>query len=144
VNGSVIKASAIFLVLALGGSGCRLAMIAATGALGGTGAVGIVAYHVIAVHEATERQRRVAEEQVRLAYQQMPSERRTEVRTRRYIAVATVREQNSTGAKSLMIYDTKTEQVVGNNVYDVDVEPKDKQVSKFDTYSAEFVGTGQY
>ncbi|MGA8481441.1 MAG: hypothetical protein WB696_26045, partial [Chthoniobacterales bacterium] len=64
--------------------------------------------------------------------------------TRRYIAVATVREQNSTGAKSLMIYDTKTEQVVGNNVYDVDVEPKDKQVSKFDTYSAEFVGTGQY
>ncbi len=89
-------------------------MIAATGALGGTGAVGIVAYHVIAVHEATERQRRVAEEQVRLAYQQMPAERRTEVRKRRYIAVATVREQNSIGAKSLMVYDTKTEQVVGN------------------------------
>jgi hypothetical protein len=41
-----------------------------------------------------------------------------------------------------MIYDTQTQQVVGNNVYDVKKAPKQGTVSKFDTYSAEYVGTG--
>jgi hypothetical protein len=43
-----------------------------------------------------------------------------------------------------MIFDTQTDQVVGNHVYDVKTEPKTGQVGKFETYSAEYVGTGQY
>ena len=39
-----------------------------------------------------------------------------------------------------MIYDTQTQQVIGDNVYDVQTAPKDGQVSKFDTYDAEYVG----
>jgi hypothetical protein len=42
-----------------------------------------------------------------------------------------------------MIFDTQTDQVVGNHVYDVKIEPKTGQVGKFETYSAEYVGTGQ-
>jgi hypothetical protein len=53
-----------------------------------------------------------------------------------------VREKDSSGAKSVMLYDTQTQQVVGNNVYDVKQSPKEGSISKFDTYSAEYVGNG--
>jgi hypothetical protein len=108
----------------------------ATGAL-----VGVTAY-IIAKHEATERQRRIAEERARLAYQSAPPPRRAQYRKSRYLAVDTVREKDSSGAKSVMIYDTQTEQVVGNEVYDVKQAPKEGSISKFDTYSAEYVGSG--
>jgi hypothetical protein len=63
-------------------------------ALGSLGTFGAVAFHIIAVHEATERQRQVAEQQARFAYSQMPTAQRA-VRRQRYIAVATVREPTS-------------------------------------------------
>ena len=107
-----------------------------------TGAVAGVTAYVIAKRQATERQRRYAEERARLAYQNAPPPRRAQYRKARYIAVPTVREPDSSGAKSVMIFDTQTQQVVGNNVYDVKQTPKEGSVSKFDTYSAEYVGTG--
>ena len=107
----------------------------------GTGAaVGAIAY-VIAKHEATERQRRIAEERARVAYEQMSAERKARVKKRRYIAVSTVREKDDKGAKSVMIYDTESKQVVGNSVYDVKTAPKDGQVQKYDSYSVEYVGS---
>jgi len=99
---------------------------------------------IVAVHEATERQRQAAQEQARRAQQLIEQHRRRGVKKSRYIAVATVREPDSKGVKSLMIFDTQTDQVVGNHVYDVKTEPKTGQVGKFETYSAEYVGTGQY
>jgi hypothetical protein len=108
----------------------------ATGAI-----VGATAY-VIAKHQATERQRKIAEERARLAYADASATRKASYRKARYLAVDTVREKNSTGAKSVMIYDTQTQQVVGTNVYDVKQAPKQGSVSKFDTYTAEYVGAG--
>jgi hypothetical protein len=100
---------------------------------------------IVAVHEATEHQRQVAQEQGHFAYQQLMEHHKTRsVKESRYIATATVREPDSKGAKSLMIFDTQTDQVVGNHVYDVKTEPKTGQVGKFESYSAEYVGTGQY
>lgn len=107
-----------------------------------TGAVAGVTAYVIAKRKATERQRRYAEERARLAYENASAQRKAQYKKTRYIAVATVREKDSTGAKSVMIYDTQTQEVVGNNVYDVKEAPKEGTVSKFDTYSAEYVGTG--
>ena len=107
-----------------------------------TGAVAGVTAYVIAKHKATERQRRYAEERARLAYENASAQRRARYRKTRYIAVDTVREKDSSGAKSVMVYDTQTQQVVGDNVYDVKQSPKQGTVSKFDTYSAEYVGTG--
>jgi hypothetical protein len=107
-----------------------------------TGAVVGATAYVIAKHQATERQRRIAEERARLAYENAPAPRKAQYRKTRYIAVDTVREKESTGAKSVMIYDTQTQQVVGNNVYDLKQSPKEGSVSKFDTYSAQYVGPG--
>ena len=100
---------------------------------------------IVAVHEATERQRQVAQEQGHFAYQQLIEQHKTRgAKKSRYIAVATVREPDSKEAKSLMIFDTQTDQVDGNHVNDVKTEPKTGQVGKFESYSAEYVGTGQY
>jgi hypothetical protein len=99
---------------------------------------------IVAVHRATERQRQAAREQARFAQQLIELDGTRGVKRSRYIAVATLREPESEGAKSLMIFDTQTDQVVGNRVYDVKTEPKTGQVSKFETYSAEYVGTGRY
>jgi hypothetical protein len=107
-----------------------------------TGAVVGVTVYIIAKHQATERQRRYAEERARLAYQNAPPARKAVYKKTRYIAVDTVREKDAQGAKSVMIYDTQTDQVVGNNVYDVKQAPKEGTVTKFDTYSAEYVGNG--
>ena len=169
MNAGLIKSSAAVLVAGLLLTGCENMSPEANGAVFGAGAgvlagglaaavgaspaqavaiglatgtvAGVTAY-VIAKHKATERQRQYAEERARLAYESASAERKAQYRKKRYIAVDTVREKDSVGAKSVMIYDTQTQQVVGNNVYDVKQAPKEGTVSKFDTYSAEYVGTG--
>jgi len=100
---------------------------------------------IVTVHEATERQRQAAQEQGHLASRQITEQHKARgAKNSRYIAVATAREPDSKGAKSLMIFDTQIDQVVGNHVYGVKIEPKTGQVGKFESYSAEYVGTGQY
>src|ERR1700758_5373424 len=74
----------------------------------GTGEPVGPAANVLAKHDATERQQQVAEERARLAYQDMSPERKARLTRNRYIVVPTVRERNSQGAKSVMIYDTET------------------------------------
>jgi hypothetical protein len=120
-------------------TGASNAQAAAIG-LGTGAAVGTIAY-IVAKHEATERQRRIAEERARLAYERMSAERRAQVKKRRYIAVSTVQEKDDKWAKSVMIYDTESKQVVGNSVYDVKTAPKEGAVQKYDSYSAEYVGS---
>ena len=72
--------------------------------------------YAVAKHEATERQREVAEANARREYARHQAElRRKHVR---YIAVKTSRTPESKGKTSCMVWDTQSEQVVGNTVYD--------------------------
>ena len=111
-----------------------------------TGAVVAAVTYVIAKHEATERQHRIAEERAQRAYAKMTAERKAKMKSRktRYIAVDTEKnDQTAAGAKkSVMIWDTQSQEVVGNNVYDVKSPPPVGSTAKFDTYSAEYVGSG--
>jgi hypothetical protein len=112
---------------------------------GGVGAVVVAAAYVIAKHQATERQHRIAEERAQRAYAEMSAKRKAEMKTRktRYIAVDTEKSEQTAGAKkSVMIWDTQSQEVVGNNVYDVKSPPPVGSTAKFDTYSAEYVGSG--
>jgi len=110
-----------------------------------TGAVVAAVTYVIAKHQATERQHRIAEERARRAYAEMSAKRKAELKARktRYIAVDTEKSEQTAGAKkSVMIWDTQSEEVVGNNVYDIKSPPPVGSTAKFDTYSAEYVGSG--
>lgn len=114
-----------------------------------TGTVVAATVYIIAKRKASERQRLVAEQRARESAARMEAKRKRDVaagKTKksksRYIAVDTVKDDKSTGAKSVMIFDTKSQEIVGNNIYDVKEAPAKGSVAKFDTYSAEYVGTG--
>lgn len=47
---------------------------------------------------------------------------------------------SSPPASTVVLFDTKTNSVVGNNVYEMSEKPKKGEVVKFDTVSAEYVG----
>lgn len=114
---------------------------AATGAV-----VGITTY-VIAKHQATERQRKIAEQRARVYQGKLASKPTSSGKTKkrpRYIAVDTVKDEKTSpkAKKAVMIWDTQSETIVGNNVYDVQNPPEVGSTAKFETYSAEYVGSG--
>jgi hypothetical protein len=62
----------------------------------------------------------------------------------RYVAVDTVKDKRSAPGtkKVVMIWDTQSEALVSNYVYDVQNTPTIGSTAKFETYSAQYVGTG--
>lgn len=118
----------------------------------GAVAAAAVGAYIIAKHQASERQRKIAEQRARLyiarqeaarkAAASQPSSAKKKVSKPRYIPVKTVKEQNSKGKDQVMIFDTQSNEIVGDNVYDLKTTPQVGQTSKFDTYTAEYVGTG--
>lgn len=118
----------------------------------GAAALAAGAAYVIAKQQASERQRKIAEQRARLYMAQQKAQQakaqqasQTAANTKkkkqsRYIAVKTVKEENNQGKEQVMIFDTQSNQVVGNNVYDLKSSPKVGQTTKFDTYTAEYVG----
>jgi hypothetical protein len=117
----------------------------ATGAA--VGAVVAITTYIIAKHQADARQRQVAAQRGRIASQRI-AKRSTSSSSKkkkpRYIAVDTVKNEKTSpkAKKAVMIYDTQSGNVVGNNVYDVQSPPAVGQTAKFDTYNAEYVGSG--
>ena len=111
-----------------------------------TAAVVATVIYFVAKHEATERQRQVAETRGRQSYARMPAKRKADMKAKkvRYIAVDTERGQASSpkAKKTVMIYDTQTQKVASNNAYDVEKTPNVGTTAKIDNYSAEYVGSG--
>lgn len=108
------------------------------------GAVAIAAgsAYLYSKHQATERQRKIAEQRARLYMARLEEQQQAEKKKKpRYIAVKT-EKTNQTQGDPVMVFDTQTNQVVGNEVYDLKSTPKVGQTAKFDTYSAQYVGTG--
>ena len=105
-----------------------------------------VATYVIAQHEANEQQRAIAEARARQYYAQMAESQKVEMKKKkvRYLAVDTVnsKETSPQAKKSVMIWDTKSEQVVGSKVYDVKTTPQAGQTGQFNTYTADYIAMG--
>jgi hypothetical protein len=108
--------------------------------------VGMATVVVIAKRQASERQRKIAEERARKFQAKLTPEKKAVMKKKhvRYIAVETVRDERTSpkAKKDVMIWDTESQQIVGNNVYDVESTPPVGQTAKFETYAAEYVGTG--
>ncbi len=125
-------------------AGMNTAQSLAVGAA--VGAVVAATTYVLAKRQATERQRRLAEQNARIYYGRLSPENKAAMKSRksRYIAVDTAKDERTApnAQKSVMIWDTQSQQVVGNNVYDVQSAPRVGSTAKFDTYSAEYVGNG--
>jgi hypothetical protein len=111
-----------------------------------TAAVVASVVYFIAKHEASERQRQVAEMRARQSYARMSAQRKANMKAKkvRYIAVDTERGQKSSpkAKKTVMIYDTQTQRIASNSAYDVEKSPSVGSTAKIDTFSAEYVGSG--
>ncbi len=111
-----------------------------------TGAVVGMTTYIIAKHQATERQRRIAAQRAQVYYGRLAPAKKTALKKKkvRYIAVDTEKNEKTSpkAKKSVMIWDTQSESLVGNSVYDVQSTPSVGSTAKFDTYSAEYVGSG--
>lgn len=115
----------------------------------GAAAVAAGAAYVIAKHQATERQRKIAEQRARIYMARLEKQQQAAAQASakkpkkpRFIAVQTEKTEQNQGKAAVMVFDTQTNEVVGNNVYDMKSTPQVGQTAKFDTYSAQFVGTG--
>lgn len=114
----------------------------------GAVAVAAASAYIISKQQATERQRKIAEQRARLYMarreQQLAAQpaAKKKAKPSRFIAVQTEKSEQSQGKASVMVFDTQTNEVVGNNVYDLKSAPQVGQTAKFDTYSAQYVGTG--
>lgn len=110
------------------------------------GALVAVTTYIIAKRRASERQRRIAEQRARVYYGRLTPQKKTALKRKRvrYLAVDTMKDERTSpkARKNVMIWDTQSEEVVGNNVYDVERTPAVGTTAKFDTYAAEYVGSG--
>jgi hypothetical protein len=105
----------------------------------GAGRLAAKITYAIARYEANARQREIAERNARRAFARQHADLRG--RNVRYIAVRTTRTMQSTGSTSCMLWDTQTQQLVGNSVYDCKSAPAPGSTAQFDSYSAEYVGS---
>ena len=142
-------------VLALAGvdPGIALAVGAGAGLLAGGAAF------VISKQQATARQRQIALQNARAAEARMIAQqnksrssssssgtqvaksKKAPASIPKYIAVDTVTSQQSpTGAKPVMLYDTQSRKIVGNDVYNLKSQPSVGSNKKFDTMTAQYVG----
>jgi len=97
-------------------------------------------------HRATEEQKRVAQQRAQVYYTRLAPEKKTVLKKKkvRYLAVDTVRskETPAKAKKTVMVWDTQSGALAGHDVYDLEAPPAIGQTAKFDTYSAEYVGSG--
>jgi hypothetical protein len=113
---------------------------------GGAGTLVTLLVFVIQKHEASERQKKIAQERARRAYARMPAKKKAALKAKkvRYIAVDTEKNEKTSknAQKSVMVWDTESQQVANPSVYDVKSTPPVGATAKFDNYSAEYVGSG--
>jgi hypothetical protein len=118
----------------------------ASGHAAAAAAVASLVVYIIQSHEASERQKQIAEARARRAYANMSTKRKAQLKEKkvRYIAVDTEKDAKTSqqAKKSVMVWDTQTQRIANDNVYDVQKSPPVGQTAKFDRYSAEYVGSG--
>lgn len=97
-------------------------------------------------HKATKEQIQVAQVRATTYYTHLAPEKKVVLKKKkvRYIAVDTIRSKEAPpkAKKTVMIWDTQSETLANTDAYDIETPPALGQTAKFDTYSAEYVGSG--
>jgi hypothetical protein len=60
----------------------------------------------------------------------------------RVIAIVTEKDDHTDkrAARAVMLFDTHSEKIIGNKVYDIESEPRTGEEVRFDTYSTSYIG----
>jgi hypothetical protein len=118
----------------------------------GAGLVAGGAAYVISKQQATARQRQIAKANAQAAVakweaaqiRSAAAARKPAAKKPRFIAVDTEKSgETPKGSAPVMVYDTQSNQIVGNNVYNLGQKPKVGSNTSYDTMTAQYVGTGR-
>ena len=93
---------------------------------------------IIATYEATETQRTVASRQAEQVLARIRQELKSGDTLPDHIAVETEPDGRLQGKSTVMLWDTQTEEIVGNKVYDVEETPRPGDVARWESYTATF------
>lgn len=97
-------------------------------------------FYFVAKYEATRAQRQVAQAAAaRVAPRVAATAKKRGRQAPRYIAVKTRSDARAQTKTSVMVWDTQSRAIVGNNVYDLNEAPPSGATIKFETHSAQFV-----
>ncbi len=100
-------------------------------------------FYYVAKYQASLEQRRVAEATGRAVTRKLATRASTRgSKTPRYLAVRTQSDRRAKTRTSVMLWDTQSQEIVGNAVYDLNESPPSRTIVNFETYSAQYVGTG--
>ena len=101
-------------------------------------------FYYVAKYQASLEQRRQAEATARPLAARLVADARKSGHgsAPKYIAVRTRSDSRAKTRTSIVVWDTQSSEIVGNNVYDLNDTPPLGTVVKFETYSAQYVGTG--
>lgn len=100
----------------------------------------IASAFIIAKYHATEIQREIAKQRARNAYERMPQKKKSLAQTKKIaLAVPTKKDKRFKGTP-VMLWDTHTQDVIGDTVYDVGVKPEPGATMTFETHVAEYIG----
>jgi hypothetical protein len=113
-------------------------------------------YYFVAKYEATLEQRRIAEVAGRKAEARVraaaarPAQPpppsgigELQMHPSRYLAVPVRHDRRARTRSSVMIWDTQAQDIVGNSVYDINSPPPTGASVKFETFWAEYIGSGE-
>lgn len=97
---------------------------------------------ILATYEATDHQRKVAEERARRIFAQIHEDLAAGRRADRpaILAVETEPDERLQGKSTVLLWDTQTEEIIGNKVYDVEELPSVGEVARWESYSALYAG----
>jgi len=98
------------------------------------------AIQILATNDATERQRKVASDRVLASLAQLNEKELKKLPE--YLTVDTESDERAQGTKNVMLWDTQTEEIVGNDVYEVETPPEQGEVARWNEYTARYIGAG--
>lgn len=100
-------------------------------------------FYYVAKYQASREQRAFAEATMRRVAPRLSARSGGSARqAARYLAVRTRSDSRAKTATSVVVWDTQSQEIVGNSVYDLNTAPPNGALLNFDTYSAEYVGSG--
>lgn len=98
-------------------------------------------FYFVAKYQASLEQRRTAESTARRLAPKVAAKARARGRKApRFLAIRAPSDARATTATSVMVWDTQSQTIVGNDIYDLNAAPQSEATVKFETYSAQYVG----
>lgn len=100
------------------------------------GALAAATAYIVSKHEATQYQRRLAEQRAQAKIRNLSASQKKAMQNKKYIAVETSKSEGSKGAGTYMICDKNTGKPINNTAFDTKSKLSANKVTKFDTVEA--------